>query len=103
MVMKNSKIERRPRLKPTLQELNEINDKLLQDLVLLFKESISHVVQKNISIKDYYMSIFWNHICACFQKLRDLQESERKELKQVQIVEHKKSLIRSPNSIPYGF
>lgn len=56
MTMPNSKNGKRTRPKPTLQELNEINDKLLQELVLLYKESISHAVQNNISIEDDHVS-----------------------------------------------
>lgn len=47
--------------------------------------------------------MYWNHIFAHFYRLKDLQEAERKRLKQVQIIEHKEPLVNSSESIPYDF
>ncbi len=83
--MPNSKVGRRPRPKPTLQELNETTNKLLQELVLLYKESISHAVQKNINIKDdHVFASLWKCVCSKLYKLKDMQREELR-LKQARL------------------
>ena len=74
MAMPNSKIGRRPRPRPTLQELNETTKKILQDLVLLFKIRTSHVIQENINIEEDQVSTsLWECVCAILKKLKDMQ------------------------------
>jgi PP-loop superfamily ATP-utilizing enzyme len=77
MAISNSKNERRPRSKPTLQELNETIDKLLEELIILYKEIISHAIQMNINIEDDHVSTcLWKCVCSRFYNLKDIQREE---------------------------
>ena len=77
MTIPNSKTGRRLRPKPTIHELNEINDKLLQEFLFLYNEIISHAIQKNINIKDDHVSTsLWKCVYSRFYKPKDMQREE---------------------------
>jgi hypothetical protein len=67
----------------TLKGLHAMDDKVLHDHFSQYRESMSYTIHENISIEDDHMSnMFWNHIYTHFHKLKDLQECERKMMKQ---------------------
>lgn len=77
--MQNSKTGRRPRAKLTFQEINETTDKLLQELVLLYKANISYAIQENINIEEDHVSTsLWECVCTRFYRLKDMQREELK-------------------------
>lgn len=67
-------------LDPSLQELYQMDDKVVREFVDSYKESISSTIRNNISKEDDAMSwLLWKNLCLKFHKLKDLQEVEEKE------------------------
>ena len=82
---------------PTISEILQMNDKVLQDFWEHYKKSISKAVKLKISVEDdHSFALLWMSLCHRFHKLKDLEGCKRKVLqleKELEVVEEEAPMI----------